>query len=120
MSDVPTFDWYEPYVDEDGEIDHDRARAWIDAAMQQLLLAPEGQALGLTDEDHVWIGMIQQYAHLYLGSTQRVPSSAGHVAWRLSCPDRGRSSEHGILEVVGSSPISSTSFFLNNRRFQCP
>lgn len=69
MSDAPSFDWYDPYVDEDGEIDDDRARAWIDAAMERLLAAPEGQALGLTDEDHVWIGMIQQYAHLYLGST---------------------------------------------------
>ena len=65
MSDAPSFDWYDPYIDEDGEIDHDRAQAWMDAAMKRLLSAPEGQALGLTDEDPVWIGMIQMYAHLY-------------------------------------------------------
>lgn len=64
---VVPFDWNEDYVDDDGEIDEERARAWLDEALQLFDASPEAAALTDAQCEIPWLDTVQDYAINYCG-----------------------------------------------------
>lgn len=60
-------DWYEAYVDENGEIDEDRSRAWMQEATELFLASPEAAELSEGQREILWLDLLQDYAYAYRG-----------------------------------------------------